>query len=345
MRTKNYCIEFFRFFFMLEIVIWHFKGVWNTNNGWVAVDFFFILSGMLMYNSVTKSNALNVIDYTWKKIKRFWPTVLICSIPTYILYIHWKPSGMPWHWTLDDTVDGISHLVSEQIFVGSTGFLATGWNSPIWYINCLIWGGAIVYSLLRTDLRVAINVYLPIISVLGLTYLYGEHSGENRPEVPLWGVKACFFGPMLKAVCEISWGVLLGKLYSMKKESLAKRHVSALNILSILSFVGMIVISMTYNPLNGRYTLVFAPILLLAAFTEQSFFHKCFSSPIWGFLGGITLEMLLAHRFIGELCKRIENAYSIDGWIVFVSNIILVVLLSCLIKHLSEKLSIILKLI
>ena len=64
MAQKKNSIEAFRFLFMLMVCVWHYKSVACIAHGYMAVEFFFILSGLLMYFSVSKPNALGVFDYT-----------------------------------------------------------------------------------------------------------------------------------------------------------------------------------------------------------------------------------------------------------------------------------------
>lgn len=52
---KNPIIEFYRFLFMCVICLWHFRGIVPTfHSGYLPVEFFFILSGYLLYNTVIK---------------------------------------------------------------------------------------------------------------------------------------------------------------------------------------------------------------------------------------------------------------------------------------------------
>lgn len=69
---KNIPIEAFRFIFICIICLWHCRELapW-LNHGYLAVEFYFILSGFLIYNSFKRHPQIGVQDYTLRKIKRF----------------------------------------------------------------------------------------------------------------------------------------------------------------------------------------------------------------------------------------------------------------------------------
>ena len=82
-KGKNRSIEFLRFFFMLFICLSHFPGrtVIHLNHAYLAVDFFFIVSGLFIYRSSTKDAPPSTFDYTLKKVKRFWPKMVVgCAL-------------------------------------------------------------------------------------------------------------------------------------------------------------------------------------------------------------------------------------------------------------------------
>lgn len=59
-------IEFIRFVFICIIAIWH-DNTLNVFSHSVVVEFFFILSGFLLYNSYRKDPSLTPFDFAKKK--------------------------------------------------------------------------------------------------------------------------------------------------------------------------------------------------------------------------------------------------------------------------------------
>lgn len=42
----------------------------------------------------------------------------------------------------------------------------------MWYVSVLLWGGAFVYALLRYNKKLAVSVILPMVVVVGYTYIF-----------------------------------------------------------------------------------------------------------------------------------------------------------------------------
>lgn len=87
MKKENYFIDFLRFIFSIIILLYHswsFAGEYGNgifNSGMFAVDFYFIVTGYLMINSMYKrernTNILkDNLDYIFKKWKSLFPSLL-----------------------------------------------------------------------------------------------------------------------------------------------------------------------------------------------------------------------------------------------------------------------------
>lgn len=91
-------------------------------HGYMAVEFFFILSGLLMYFSVSKPNALGVFDYTLRKMKRFAPDCLFLMVFVYLRHMI-VPAllgrrSFDFSWTLQ--------ALPESLFCKILGFILGG---------------------------------------------------------------------------------------------------------------------------------------------------------------------------------------------------------------------------
>ena len=71
--NKNYAIEAFRFIFICIICLWHCRDAapW-LRHGYIAVEFYFVLSGFFIFQSYRRHQNLGVLDFTWRKIKKFY---------------------------------------------------------------------------------------------------------------------------------------------------------------------------------------------------------------------------------------------------------------------------------
>ena len=80
MSKKIISVEAMRFIFMLIICLWHYQGPSGIfSHGYLGVEFFFILSGILIYQSVSKPSPIKPLDYTTKKSKDFSLNISVLS--------------------------------------------------------------------------------------------------------------------------------------------------------------------------------------------------------------------------------------------------------------------------
>lgn len=283
MQKKMNSIEAFRFVFMLIICIWHYQSTKALAHGYMAVEFFFILSGVLMFFSSNKEYALGTLDYTMKKVKRFAPDCLLL-----IAYVNLRHMILPvllGRKELD--VSWLLQALPESLFLQNTGIYTGGVNFPMWYVSVLLFGGAFVYALLRFNKRLALSIILPMIVLVGYTYIF---SMDKRGRIDSFDLHGCIYTPMLRGVCGISLGVVLGYIFVLKKQYIqcVKTWViDALGMISLCLFLIFAIFptSQSYD----RYLLIIVPFLLLACFVEKSLFNKLFGNKCWAILGGVLL--------------------------------------------------------
>lgn len=95
---------------------------------------------------------------------------------------------------------------------------------------------------------------------------------------------------MLRGVCGISLGVVLGYIFVLKKQCVLRVKtwvIDALGLISLCLFLVFAIFptSQSYD----RYLLIIVPFLLLACFVEKSLFNKLFGNKYCAILGGVLL--------------------------------------------------------
>lgn len=301
---KMNSIEAFRFIFMLMICIWHYKGTKVLAHGYMAVEFFFILSGVLMFFSSNKEYALGTLDYTMKKVKRFAPDCLLL-----IAYVNLRHMILPvllGRKELD--VSWLLQALPESLFLQNTGIYTGGVNFPMWYVSVLLFGGAFVYALLRFNKRLALSIILPMIVLVGYTYIF---SMDKSGRVDGFDLHGGIYTPMLRGVCGISLGVVLGYIFVLKKQYIqcVKTWViDALGMISLCLFLIFAIFptSQSYD----RYLLIIVPFLLLACFVEKSLFNKLFENKCWAILGGVLLaNVSISRKNYNPIICTVEDCF------------------------------------
>lgn len=171
MRFKN--IDFFRFTFAVIIVLFHGRGIielpkWlgGINHCNVCVDFFFIISGFLLFFKFKPT-----ID-TWEFAKkRFWrlaPNLWLSIILLGILSIFIK--GI--HWSFDGNLLRILllHCVGFSPITGGTSMVIT------WFVSALFWV-SIFYVYIS---KIFEKKYLNLIIWLLVVFCYSIYANHNH---------------------------------------------------------------------------------------------------------------------------------------------------------------------
>lgn len=317
MNKRVVSVDFFRFFFMLQICLWHLDScVGVMSHGYLAVEFFFILSGYLLYKSSIKDNAKGVFDYTWDKIKRFYPEVLLVTFPAWVVcWVILDKSP----WTLFNSV----------FFLQNTGLYGGGVNPSLWYLSVLLLGGGIIYAILNNNRHLAVTIVLPLLVLLVYTYLLKANDGS----LEMWGTQICFYVPLWRGIAGLSLGCLLARFHELKKEYLRGK---LWDLLFLMSFIGCIAVVFLDNNYD-RYALFFYCVIILSCFAQGTLVNKLLNSSNWNYLGELSFEMLLVHMPIALFLMKLDSMYSPSKWLVLTLYLLLVFCSSIFLRFIYKR--------
>lgn len=319
---------------MLAICGVHYSGMYHLANGYLAVEFFFALSGMLIYKSFLKHNEKGAIQYTIDKIKRFYRAYVIVLLPAILLSIVYNYRIKGISTCYDMACDLVPRLFSDLMLIQNIGPWLGGLNLPLWYLSVLIFGGGFIYNLLKVNTTVTVKVILPIFSVLVYTYIF-QH-GQNHM-VEYFGIKhGVLYMPMLRGLADMSIGVLGYHFLINQKEQIAQNNAyqRLINVLAISS-VAIVLLLFFIDTHFDEYFILLSVFILFGCFTESGILTKYIKSNIWIKLGGITYEMLLIHNIV-SLCLNQANDYiQLNQIILLIIYIGLVISLSFALKRVT----------
>lgn len=329
MKEKNLSIEAFRFIFMTLLCLHHIEGMVHImNHGYLVVEFFFMVSGYFLYASFLRNPDRGTLDYTIKRLKRFFVEYTIALVPIYFIHQRKVLASLTW----EDTPNFVMRFFSELFFVHRIGIYPDATNRGTWYLSVLVVGGGILYALLRINKRLTLSVILPLVCITVYSYFFvqGTCTHINR-----WEVVNGISLPLMRGIADMGLGIILCHIIQSKQKIL-NGHPLLFNIASVISLIFIMLLMFCYRQ-NDAYMLIFCPIFLAGLFSGKSWFHKVFSGKIWAFLGELSYDMLLVH-FIVRAPLIYFNIYQMmSPFELIIIYMTFVLVLSYLLKLVGER--------
>lgn len=290
----NHSISFFRIIFTIIIAFWHFRSLSNDwlNSGYIVVEFFFILSGYLLYQSSRKNNG--TIQYTKGRINKFWLKAIII---TTILSI------------IDDSVqyNDINELLQffvniyfllYQILPFDNDIIIS--NGVYWYLTTLIWGSALIYAIIKTFSR---KHKFILVNLCIVCYALVLMSGININESS-WGYPL----PLLRALGSLSLGCLLNCIVNEHNNIISNKLLNIISILGII--ISTILLFITGG--HGILPVICYFFIIFACFNKESIIYKALNFPIFSKLANTSFEIFIGHLFVAKITFKIMQL-SIDA--------------------------------
>lgn len=334
MQERNVSIEAFRFIFMTILCLWHMEtGLHFQYHGYLVVEFFFMLSGVLLYNSFLRHPEVGVLDFTIRKFKRFWIGYVLAMLLTLLVYHRGILSQLA-----TETESNLERLFSyilqltAETFMVRYGIFCYMINHPTWYLSVLLAVGALLYALLRHYNRKAISFIIPLSSLIIYGYFFPMGTSNS---IEHWDTVNGFSLSMLRGWADMGLGILIYELLRLKK-NVIEVHVKWLNATSIFSLV-IILLLFILNVQKDSFVIIFMPVFIMGLLCKQSCWNQWLTSKIWIFLGGLSYEMLLIHMFVRGPFVKFEVYQWMNPWLLGISYMALVLLCSYLLKYTSMK--------
>ncbi len=335
---RNVAIDAMRFIFICILCPVHCPAVNLFPNGYIAVEFFFILAGFFIYQSYRKHVDLGTMDFTLKKMRRFfWPLVLSLGV---LMLLDRKRFIYPHEITPDGIVSQYFMRIPELLFCQGLEMVKpdTYINVTLWFISILLFGGAIIFSLLKNVGHKAVALVIPILVLLGITYLtsFGNTGLIWRSQLPGSPLDC----NLMRGIVEMGIGVMLAYVMELKKERIT-RHRKAVDALGTIGLLGMFLITLAHDNYD-TLSLFLGPMIIVACVSGQSLFSKVFKGRVWVWLGGLSMYIYFIHGFISASYYIIISRVSVIQNIPF-ALLVIAYLLACLVagyflKVVSDKL-------
>ena len=295
---KNRAIEFYRYIFACIIFLLHFAKYtdWESatghfNGGYLAVDFFFILSGFLIMQGIDRKSQGEVAvlfegteketaGFILGKYKRLFPPYLIAIALVFIIGLLTNEYRHPFN----TIFKVIPEILGIQIFI-RTGTIC-GYT---WYISGLIWAGALVYYLIRKHRDMATHILFPFIFLAFLGW-----SQKTIGHVDVVAGNDIFYAAFFRAFSEIGMGATVFCLSNRLKGSIEKIPSALVGIVELLIFAFILFVMWNYRHDHMDYICIFAGIALITiTFTGHGLWTKILDNPFSAFIGGLSFYVYI----------------------------------------------------
>lgn len=308
-KSRNGTIDLFKFLMSLIVITFHFKNVVNYENEWftkgyIAVEFFFIVSGYLFAKSLKKFEntesplvVKSSLNFMKKKYVGFLPYHIFTCIATFI-YIAVKEG-----WVFADWIERIITGLPDILLIQMGGMKRVDLLGHEWYISAML----IVMFILTPIMikhRKEYSCYIaPALSLFLYGYLLNTYGNID--------IVSKFNGHMyagiLRALADISLGIVCFAI--AESGFVEKRKKAPLLIVEILCYTFAIIY------MFGKYNsaLEFSITLIIAAGVTISFSEKAglkfLNNKFVYFLGKLSFPIYLVQLLIRQFIGPIEWEY------------------------------------
>lgn len=312
----------------LAVLLYHFSHPFDlpwASHGWLAVDFFFALSGFVVASAYEQRlrEVMPFRRFVSLRVIRLWPMLIVgVALGLPVLAARMLQGAPDWVGLAIAAVAGLALIPIRSELDPRTAFPI---NPPAW---SLFWEVAInlayaaLVRRLTTPIVIAVMVFSGLLMVpLGLAH-GGLDNGGTIPTASLGAVRVCF---------SFSVGVLLWRArnrITLKLPSYVPL-IALVGMFAVPNFSGDVIYQLVS-------ILLFCP-LILAVSTNIG------STPfdrVWSFIGALSYPLYLLHyplvRVFGKLGRSLSlEGAALYGWI-FLGSTISVVLAFVALKLIDE---------
>jgi peptidoglycan/LPS O-acetylase OafA/YrhL len=308
------------------VVLYHFREVffWGqgswwlqvVNYGYLAVDLFFILSGLVIYiNYHADFERLDIrkaMYFYGKRLSRIYPLHLAILL-LYLL----NPLAILLFSNAGDLSDrySVSYYFLSLGLVQNWGFTNDlEWNIPAWSISTEF-AAYLLFPLLVFGLKRLAQWGTPVIFGVSVFLLLGLHAlfsgfgaqslGQNIAEI---GVYRC--------ILEFSLGLVLGHCFL-----LARGQIQRISQFAFILLMVWLAISFLVGGSNARDYWV-APaafaLLIVVFLDDDNLIARLFGARIPYYLGEISYSTYLVHYFVKDWVKFLSPQLGIGQFFIYI---------------------------
>lgn len=300
---KKYGVELFRFLMAIVICLHHFRLYSDAlpyGGGYLAVDFFFILSGLFLYRhgkysyaDSIKAGLGNTIEYIWRRYKRLYIPYIIALMLYVIIYFFIG--------NLNLGIGSIKELILKFTMMDA---LYVENQLPIipqgWYCSSLIISSGIVYfgySFFRDKFAkfispvLAAGIYVFFLKKYGNLNLYSQYG---------FGLTVGTY----RAIAGLCLGCFLGFIIDSHPNMYF--NLKWFHVISFFTVVGSVFYTLLWKNGydEGDFLLPIAFAILIYYLIKENCISGILSRSAFSLLGDLSYILFLMHYVIAVLFDK-----------------------------------------
>jgi len=337
---RNYELDFLKFIFTICVFMSH-TGVFRKENtniilppqfGQVSVFFFFVVSGMLMANSILKKQ-INTTEYgklavvfVINKIKVLAGDVYAALFVFMAVYIFTIP--------LNKIPGELVKMVPELFFVTRAGISIT-YNVPGWYLSAMFLAMLPLAYLLYRNRDFTLHILAPILAVFILGWLCQTNDYCFPDQHKMHGL---FLGGMYSAVSGLCFGICAYNIYIRLCKAGINENGRML-LTATEAFLYGVFFGTWFLLRNNRMimsAILLLPVAAAITFSGKSYITGLFQFKWMKYLAPVSLTIYL-NQWIGRVL--VQKYFAERSYGFCVSMMAFITLCSCLLSTLTKRIS------
>lgn len=312
------------------------EGSWlkNTCGHWgnYSVYFFFIVSGMLMANSISKKNISEKygkasIDFVLKKyLSISWPliiSIVLCLFTTVTIRLQQGKIQ-----EISNVVDAFLNAIPELFMVSRSG-VGGIYNVPVWYISamllCML---PLAYMLYRKN-NFTLYVFSPLVALFVLGYMCQENKYGFFAQDKNYGL---FMGGILRAMSGLCFGICAYTIYNKIRNLNPNKKMRIFLMVSEVLLYSLFFIEL-FKPSSNQAMMsvsLLLPIAVAITFSGKSYAQNLFKFKWMKCFAPLSLYLYLNHWVVRKICEAYFINKGIRLRVIFVLTVGLTIAFSIL---------------
>lgn len=297
-KRRNSLIDLLRLCFMLLVMCFH-TGK-TCKGGFIGVEFFFLVSGVLMATSMSRLNDVpadlgkETMSFMKRKIAGIFPYYAVAWTLSFIA------TAVVGGYSLNRLGHELAISPYNFLMVEMMGFFDLGHRvRGSWYISAMMLSMLIIYPIRRSNRSVFDCVVAPILFLFFIGLCYQDGGSTNRMVVN-YDKAIHVYGGLLRGLAEISIGCTgYGIAKWISKRSWTLPGISVLTMVELFGYLYAAVFALGKAQKPDSLVIVFWLLLSISiTFSGKSFTAKALSGMQFSRVGKFSLMLYLVHELI-----------------------------------------------